>query len=172
MEPVRHSIVAALVLGAGIAVDQLSKHWADAQLRLAGIVDIVPGVLDLRYARNAGAFFSLGAGLGPTTGRLVLTLASLFALGLIAALYVRASAEQRRLRWGFVLLASGAVGNLIDRVRQGQVTDFLHLHVGALLHWATFNVADILITFGLVLLAWEQLRPQVPAAQTMPGAHS
>jgi signal peptidase II len=163
-------LVAAVVLGAGIAVDQLSKHWADAELRLAGIVTVVPHVLDLRYARNAGAFFSLGAGLGPTAGRLALTLASTLALVMIGVMYARASAAQQRLRWALVFLASGAVGNLIDRVRTGQVTDFLHLHAGALLHWATFNVADILITLGLVLLSWDLLRPQVPAAHITEGA--
>jgi lipoprotein signal peptidase len=45
----------------------------------------------------------------------------------------------------------------------------MHLHVGALLHWATFNVADVLITFGLALLLWEQIRPEGRAADAAQG---
>jgi signal peptidase II len=157
---VKQSWLSAAVLCAGIAIDQLSKHWADAQLKLRGIVEVVPGLLDLRYARNPGAFFSLGAGLPPSARRIVLTLAGTVVLGLIGALYRRTAAGQGRLRMALVLLASGAIGNLIDRVRSGEVVDFVHLHYGAVLRWATFNVADALITFGLVLLSWEMLSPQ------------
>jgi signal peptidase II len=183
MEPVRHSIgntaafrgaafgkfapalrggaplPAAFVLGAGVAVDQLSKAWADSRLRLRGILEVVPGVLDLRYTRNPGAFFSLGADLGAGVRRTLLSAAGVVVLGLIAALYARTGAGQGRLRWALVLLSSGAAGNLIDRLRSGDVIDFVHLHAGSVLRWATFNVADVLITVGLALLCLELIRP-------------
>jgi signal peptidase II len=149
------------LLFAGVAVDQVSKAWADSRLRLRGIMEIVPNVLDFRYVRNPGAFFSMGAELDQNVRRVLLSGAGIVVLGLIAALYVRTAAGQGRLRWALVLLSSGAVGNLIDRVRSGNVIDFVHLHVGSVLRWATFNVADVLITFGLVLLVLELLRPQV-----------
>jgi signal peptidase II len=148
------------VFGAGVAADQAGKAWADSHLRLRGILELVPGVLDLRYTRNPGAFFSLGANLGADLRRVLLSAAGVVVLALIAALYARSAAGQARLRWALVLLSSGAAGNLIDRLRSGEVTDFVHLHAGSLLNWATFNVADVLITFGLVLLCLELIRPQ------------
>jgi signal peptidase II len=158
---VRHSVFASFVFGAGVAIDQITKAWADSQLRIRGIVEVLPDVLDLRYVRNPGAFFSMGAGLQQDLRRVLLSAAGVVVLGLIAALYARTGAGQGRLRWALVLLSSGAAGNLIDRVRHGEVIDFVHLHAGSVLRWATFNVADVLITAGLFLLVLELMRPQV-----------
>lgn len=159
--PALRGALAAVVFGAGVAIDQLSKAWADSQLRLRGIVEVLPNVLDFRYVRNPGAFFSMGAGLPQDLRRVLLSAAAIVVLGLIAALYARTGAGQGRLRWALVLLSSGAAGNLIDRVRSGDVIDFVHLHAGSVLRWATFNVADVLITFGLFLLVFDLVRPQV-----------
>jgi signal peptidase II len=154
------------VLGAGTALDQLSKRWAETQLSPRGIVTLVPELLDLRYVRNPGVFFSLGAGLNAELRRTLFVLASLGVLGLIAAMYRRASQSQVRLRWALSLLAGGAAGNLIDRARHGDVVDFVHLHVGPVLDWAIFNFADVLITAGLLLLALDAFSPRLEARPT------
>jgi len=154
------------VLPAGVLADQLSKRWADEHVRMRGVIDLVPNVLDLRYARNSGAFFSMGADLAPVVRVLLFVVAGLGILGLLLRMYFRTEPQQSRMRWALALLAAGAVGNLIDRVRGGQVVDFVYLHVGALLHWATFNVADVLITAGLALLALDLVRPQRAAGPT------
>lgn len=156
--------IAAFVFGAGVAIDQISKAWADSQLRTRGIVEVLPNVLDFRYARNPGAFFSMGAELPQDLRRVLLSAAAIVVLGLIAVLYARTGAGQGRLRWALVLLSSGALGNLIDRVRSGDVIDFVHLHAGSVLRWATFNVADVLITAGLFLLVLDLMRPQAAQA--------
>ncbi|MDH5676339.1 MAG: signal peptidase II [Myxococcales bacterium] len=136
----------------GVLLDQLSKGWAERALFGRPSQTVIDGVFQLRLARNPGAFFSLGAGLDPEPRRMFFVAASALAIGLIAVLFFRAGPTERRLRWALTLLASGAVGNLVDRIRDGRVIDFLHLHAGDFFHWATFNVADILITAGLVLL--------------------
>ena len=169
METVKHSLAAWLVFATGVALDQLSKQWAHTQLRVRGIAQVIPNVLDLRYARNPGAFFSLGAGLPAELRRVVLSAAGAIVLGAIAALYARTRAGQGRLRWALVLLSSGALGNLIDRLRSGDVIDFVHLQFGPLLRWATFNVADVLITAGLCLLCLDLIRPQAALEGKRPG---
>jgi signal peptidase II len=67
-------------------------------------------------------------------------------------------------------VCGGAIGNAIDRMRSGEVVDFLHVHAGEAFHWATFNVADVYITVGVVLLLWDALRrprsASVPKAET------
>lgn len=151
-------------LGFGTVLDQVTKHWAELYVRPRGIVTLVPDLLDLRYVRNPGAFFSLGAELSAGPRRVLLCGASLLVLTLIVRGYLLAQADATRVRWGLAMLAAGAVGNLIDRVRSGEVVDFVHLHVGPVLRWATFNLADVAITFGLCLLAWDMLRPDAAAS--------
>lgn len=150
-----------VALAFGAVLDQLTKQWAELYVRPRGIVTLIPDWLDLRYVRNPGAFFSLGAELEPGLRRVLLCAASALVLGLIVRLYVRVSAQGALARWGLALLAGGAVGNLIDRVLSGEVVDFVHLHYGGVLRWATFNLADVVITLGLCLLALDMLRPRV-----------
>jgi signal peptidase II len=64
------------------------------------------------------------------------------------------------LRIGLGLLWAGGAGNLCDRLRRGEVIDFMHLHVREVFHWATFNLADVYLTVGLALLIVDLLRPQ------------
>jgi signal peptidase II len=153
----------------GTAVDQWTKHWAQVNVRPVGKVTLVPDVLDLLYTENAGAFFSLGASLPEAVRRTSFVIAAVVAITAIGALYAKTHAGQVRLRAALALLASGALGNLVDRVVRGSVVDFVHLHAGAVFRWATFNVADVLITAGLVLLAFELLRPSERAGQA-PGS--
>jgi signal peptidase II len=152
-----------VALGFGTVLDQVTKHWAELHVRPRGIVTLIPELLDLRYVRNPGAFFSLGAELSAGPRRVLLCAASLLVLVLIVRAYLHARADAGRVRWGLAMLAAGAIGNLIDRVRSGEVVDFVHLHAGPVLRWATFNLADVAITFGLCLLAWDVLRPDAAA---------
>lgn len=150
------------VVAAGVAVDQLTKHLATAYVRERGVVPVVEGLFDLRYALNPGAFFSLGAELPPDLRRLLFVAATVLATALIVGSYARAEAHQRVLRTGLALLLAGALGNLVDRLVTGAVIDFLHFYWRDL-QWATFNVADILITAGLGALVLDLFRRREPA---------
>lgn len=154
---------------AAVVLDQWTKSWADAQLRFRGVVTILEGVFDLRYSRNTGAFFSFGADWEPGFRRAFFIAGSLVAMALIASVARSLKPTQARLRWAMTLLLAGAAGNMIDRVRRGEVTDFLHLHIGELFHWATFNAADVYIAAGLVLLVLDVLRPQGTARAPVQG---
>lgn len=154
------------IVGVGTALDQVAKNWAVANLQGRGIVTLIGGLLELRYVRNPGAFFGLGGNLPADARRCVLSGVAACVAALLMRFYVRAAASPRarRLRVGLALLLAGAVGNLIDRIRHGEVVDFLHLRLGDVFHWATFNVADICIALGLGLLAFEWPRTSTRAA--------
>lgn len=139
------------VVAVGVALDQITKQLADAHLRGRGIVTVIDGFFDLRYARNPGAFFSLGAGLEPSVRRAFFVAASLAASALIVRIYAKTPASQGALRWALAFLLAGAIGNLIDRLRLGHVVDFVDVYWGAS-HWPAFNVADSAISIGAVLL--------------------
>lgn len=133
---------AAAVLALVVLADQVTKHAVQSGIVAGQVHTVIPGV-QLVDVRNTGVAFSLFSGGGAIV--LVITLLALAAL--VAYFAVRPG---RRLLWlPTGLLLGGAIGNLIDRVREGAVTDFIKLP-----HWPAFNVADMAITFGVLALVW------------------
>jgi signal peptidase II len=134
----RALVLAALV----ILVDRLTKHAVVTGIAVGDEHRFLPGV-QLVHVRNSGVAFNFLSG----GGGLVLALT----LGALAALLVYfALRPAKPLLWLPVgLLAGGAVGNLIDRVGSGSVTDFVKLPF-----WPAFNVADMAITFGVLALLY------------------
>ena len=156
----------------GTVLDQATKAWATRSLRPIGQKTIIADYVDLEYSLNPGAAWSFLADLPGGFRRAFFIVATIAASILIVRLYQKANPENRPLRWALALLLAGAIGNLIDRVRQGQVIDFVVLHVRDRFRWATFNVADVWITAGLVLLLWDMLvkkSEKAPAVSAEPA---
>ena len=82
---------------------------------------------------------------------------SLIAIGAIVFLFLKIKENEKTLALSFSLILSGAVGNLVDRLRYGEVVDFLDFHLSAY-HWPAFNVADSAICIGIGLMALELLK--------------
>lgn len=163
-------VLLGVVVTVGVVLDQVSKQIAEQRLTLDRFVPVIEGFFALRLSRNQGAFFSLGESMSDGVRRAFFIVATLGAIALIGHLYRKAEDGQRALRWALALLLAGAVGNLIDRVLYGSVIDFLHLHLKDVFHWATFNFADIYITFGLVFLLVDLFRAKKPAVKRTAGA--
>jgi signal peptidase II len=133
-------LAAGAVAAAAIALDQVTKAIVRGSLAPGEARDVVLGI-DLVNVRNSGVAFGVLAG----GGALLVVGASLVLLALLV-FFLRNSA--RRLVWlPTGLLVGGAVGNLIDRAREGSVTDFVKVP-----HFPAFNVADMAITVGVVAL--------------------
>lgn len=138
--------LAGAVCALVVAADQAAKAAIEAHL-VPGQYEEVLGPLELTLSHNRGVAFGLAGGAGV---KLVLTTA--LALGVICWLFHRN--PQRRGMWLAVgLVAGGAIGNLVDRIRAGAVTDFIV--VGS---WPAFNLADVSITLGVLLLVYFYLR--------------
>lgn len=138
--------LAAAVCGLVVAADQAAKAAIDVHL-VPGEDVAVLGPLELTLAHNRGVAFGLAGGAG--TGLVLVTLAALAVIG-----YLFARNPTRPGMWIAVgLLAGGAIGNLADRVRRDAVTDFVA--VGS---WPPFNLADVAITLGVLLLVLLYLR--------------
>jgi signal peptidase II len=124
-----------------LALDQAAKAAIEANLFAGEQVDVL-GPLDLTLVHNQGVAFGLASGGGALL--IALTLAALLFVGV---LFARNPA--RRGMWvAMGLLAGGALGNLVDRIRVGEVTDYVDL-----LSWPPFNLADVAITLGVLVLA-------------------
>lgn len=155
--PLYHKwLLLALVLVLGVVLDQLTKFWVAQTLLPQGVVPVIPGFFNLVHVYNKGAAFGLLSTWSPTGVRLFFIVINLLIIAFLVFLYTRTSWEHRLFLWGYSLVVSGAVGNLIDRLRLGQVLDFLDFYLGRH-HWPAFNVADSLICVGaglLVLAMW------------------
>ena len=134
------SVAAAAVL---VAIDQWIKAWATANLMPVGAMQLIPGVVELRYSLNEGMAFSL---LWGRQGFLI-AVTSVALIALTVYLFWKRPPLVERIAWTMVL--GGGVGNLIDRVVSGRVVDYINLQF---IDFAIFNFADIYVTGGIALL--------------------
>lgn len=159
-------VAAAVLLG---AVDQATKAWTMRNLPLFEFREIVPGFFGLVHVRNKGVAFSLLSNLDSRWVHPFLILATVLALGAVLA-YIAYLPSRGTAPVGMGLILGGAIGNLIDRARLGYVVDFLDLYWRNH-HWPTFNVADVGITVGVVLLMIDMaVSPKEPGDASRPAA--
>lgn len=130
-----------------VSLDQISKYLARNLIGPSEIVKVLP-FLQLVSVRNEGAAFGLFKSFGNTTFVVISLVAIVFVLYLLF--------RSRESRVGLSLILAGAVGNLIDRIAFGTVTDFIDFFVGRF-HWYVFNVADSALTVGLIILLLSSL---------------
>jgi len=137
-----------------VGCDHATKLAATALLSDGRNVSIAPGVLELTYARNFDTAFSLTSRMHHPGKSFVLVALMVLALAALVVAWARASrgGAPAVVHVGFSFLLAGALGNLIDRAMRGYVVDFVYLH-----HWPVFNVADVLIVIGGLLLAYAGL---------------
>jgi signal peptidase II len=154
---VRLFLPAAVVL----VLDQLTKHlfWSNARN-----YEIIEGYLNITLVKNAGAAFGVLQG-----GRIFFVAASVVAILLIAYIAARLPRQERTRRVWLGLILGGALGNLVDRVRSGEVVDFLQIGIAGH-YWPVFNVADMGVTIGAALLIFHALRAQRSPGRTEPVA--
>ena len=143
MSPGRTTLAAAGVAAGVIALDQLTKALVRGGLAFGERREVIGGVVDVVNVRNSGVAFGFLAG-----GGAILVVGT--AVALLALVLFFATHTGRSLVWlPTGLLLGGAVGNLIDRAREGSVTDFVKFP-----HFPAFNVADTAITFGVIALIY------------------
>lgn len=142
-----------------LVVDQWSKWGIEQHLPHFSSVSIIPGCLNLIYVRNTGVAFGLFAARGDLAATIFLSLLGLVALTVVGLYFRRTPATNRLLLTALSLILGGAVGNLVDRLASGGVTDFIDFYVGNW-HWHTFNLADSAITIGIALMLLEMFLPK------------
>jgi len=128
-------------------LDQFTKYLVTAYVPLHESVPVVSGYVNLVHVRNPGAAFGILAGLGGVVRSAFFILVSVAALVVILWLASSSEANNAWLLSGYALFFGGALGNLVDRLRFGEVVDFIDVHVGPY-HWPAFNVADSALCVG------------------------
>ena len=155
-----------LVLLSTAGCDQATKHLARTDLSQWRSSPIAGGLIEFTRAENPGTFLSLGASLPEPIRHGLLTIGIGIGLTCLLAYLVRASALRWSSFFALSLVWAGGMSNLVDRfARKGLVTDFILLRLGPI-HTGIFNVADLAIVAGLIILAAAARR----AGKTEPGS--
>jgi signal peptidase II len=143
-----------------VVLDQWTKWLVEVHLPRGVAQPVIDGFLNLVHVKNTGVAFGLFASPGGSTSW-ALTLMGLVALTAVALYFRFTPHHDRLLLTALGLVAGGAVGNLLDRVMAGSVTDFVDVYVGSY-HWPAFNVADSAITVGITLMVLDVFRRRHP----------
>jgi signal peptidase II len=149
-----------------IGLDQWTKVLARAHLKPPPymgprVVKVIDGFFNLRYSENTGVAFGMLQEM--PGGRLLLTLLAVVAFVLVLSYLRKTDPRATRLHVALGLVGGGAVGNLVDRVMFGRVTDFIVWHVGEH-EWPAFNVADAALCVGVGLMVLDMIRARPAAA--------
>ncbi|MBO4288514.1 MAG: signal peptidase II [Lachnospiraceae bacterium] len=138
--------LALLLIAALVSIDQWTKGMAVEFLKDKAAVPLIPGWLELQYSENRGAAFGL-----LQDGRIFFLIVTAAVLAAMAWFFVRIPEKKRYLPIMILLpiIAGGAIGNMIDRLMNGYVVDFIYLSV---INFPIFNLADIFVSWSAVLL--------------------
>ncbi len=151
-----------------------SKTWAESALKEVREIVLIDRYLSFELAHNRGAAWGVGAEWHDSVRIPFFLGVSAIAISFITSLYSKLRADQHALRWGLPLVLGGALGNVFDRVRYGEVVDFVLFRADWVLkmneklqrgmpklavtdRWPTFNIADVAIGAGLVLMAIDMM---------------
>lgn len=136
------------IIAIGVLVDRLVKKWALVTLKGGMDIEVIKGFFTLQYLENKGAAFGIFQG-----KIILLTIVTLIVLVAMIVYLFKFKPKSKMLKISFALIISGAIGNLLDRIMYKYVVDFLMLHYKDIYYFPTFNVADVLVVSGTIILA-------------------
>jgi signal peptidase II len=164
----RKYVIFAILGSLIIALDQWTKVMAREALKGGVQKTVIDGFFDLRFSENTGVAFGLLQNM--PGGKWVLTGVAILALGLVIYYLHQTLANQLRVHVALGLIGGGAIGNLIDRVAYGRVTDFIVWRYKQH-EWPAFNIADAALVVGVALMMIDMIRAprEAPAQRPVTG---
>lgn len=130
-----------------LLIDILTKQWALKVLSVQGDITVIKNFFDLAYLENRGAAFGI-----LQNKVLFLAIVTSAIIAVMLFYLFKYKPKSNLLIWSLYLIISGAIGNLIDRVRLGFVVDFLQFHYKDIYYFPTFNMADTFVVIGTGLM--------------------
>ena len=140
-----------------VLLDQTTKSYLIARIRLYESFAVIEGFFNITHVRNPGAAFGFLAQASPAFRSGFFILVTVFAIGLIFYYIGRSEDDELGFVFALSLVFGGAAGNLIDRLRFGEVVDFIDVYWKTF-HWPAFNVADSAISLGAFILILQMLK--------------
>ncbi len=145
------SIIIIIVIN--IAIDQLSKFYVRNNVTYNSVTSIIGGdSFVLTNVENSGAFLGMGSTMSPTLKVLLLWILPALVLGYVVYYIIKNKSLDRLSLFAFCCIIGGGFANIYDRIKYGSVTDFFHIDLGGIFRTGIFNVADMSVTFGMIML--------------------
>lgn len=141
-----------LIIGIIILLDQISKFIIKTNFNVYDNINIFKGFFQIFYAKNSGAIWGLFHNQSNSIIPKIITLISTIAVLILIFFFLKVSPKHKLEILSLSFIIGGAIGNIIDRIHQGFVVDFLDFYINGY-HWPTFNIADSFITIGVIILA-------------------
>ena len=144
------SIVLLIVVN--IALDQISKFIVRAQIAQNEIIELVGETFIMTKVENSGAFLGMGSDLSPALKWILLLILPVIVLSGVVYYIITNKTLDRLSLIAFCCIVGGGIANVFDRFVYGSVTDFFHIDLGGVFRTGIFNVADMSVSFGMILL--------------------
>lgn len=141
------NILIGIVFAISIIFDQLTKNWAVSELKNGASIKVIGDFLRFTYAENKGAAFSI-----LQNQRSFFIIVTIVMLIFLAVIFFKNKNITNLSRWSISMIAGGAIGNFIDRVRLGYVIDFIDVRFGSFYNFPIFNIADSFVVCGTLLM--------------------
>jgi signal peptidase II len=151
----------AMIAGLVVLLDQATKLLVLAKMPLYYSITVIPGFFNLTHIHNPGGAFGFMAAGSQEMRNLLFVGVSIIAMGLIVYFYRSTPKTHPYLASALAMIFGGAVGNLVDRLRFGEVVDFLDVYLSTY-HWPAFNVADSAITIGITIFIAHMVLGKMP----------
>jgi signal peptidase II len=135
-----------------IGLDQFSKFQVRERLVPGSRTEVIGKQLQLMNVENSGAFLSMGSDSNPTVKLIFLLIVPVIVLGIVLYYVITDKTLDKKSIIGFSCIAGGGIANVYDRLLYGSVTDFLYMDFGGVFKTGVFNIADMSVTSGMILL--------------------
>jgi len=135
-----------------IVIDQISKFVVRAKMSYGEEIELIGQKFILKYVENKGAFLGMGSDLNPTLRVLLLLALPVVVLGYVSYYIFKNKGLDNLSLVAFCCIIGGGIANVFDRFVYGSVTDFFYINLGGIFKTGIFNMADLSVTTGLVIL--------------------
>ena len=157
----KRNLLITTIVFLSIALDQISKIWVRNNFDYSIENSIIGDVFTLIKVENPGAFLGMGSDLSETFRILLLIVLPIIVL-ISITIYTYIDKELDKISIiGFSLIIGGGIGNIFDRIVYGSVTDFFYLDFGSIFKTGIFNIADMFVTTGMILIVYPIIREQI-----------
>jgi signal peptidase II len=146
------SVFIIVLIIVNIALDQISKVLVRNYVAAKSQSQIIGDYFTLHNVENEGAFLGMGSDLNPTVKIIVLLILPVIVLGFVTRHLFREKSMDRLSLIGFACIIGGGIANVFDRIVYGSVTDFFHIDLGGVFRTGIFNVADMSVTSGMIMI--------------------
>ncbi|RXJ52850.1 signal peptidase II [Gelidibacter gilvus] len=141
-----------LLIVANIAIDQISKIIVRGKIATNEVIEVIGDTFIMTKVENSGAFLGMGSELSPTLKWILLLILPVIVLGGVIYYIITNKTLDRLSLIAFCCIVGGGIANVFDRFMYGSVTDFFHIDLGGVFRTGIFNVADMSVSFGMILL--------------------